>query len=367
MSEFEIRKLEREVEKFGREIEHEAKVHPVFTKAMIFLAFAIPILILLYVVYINYLPFGYSRSYELTIDENGIISPLSDEVYIEDSNGRRLLSLPEGVQGQVNVIIDPGVVLKDATIDIEIQGDDGVFLATPLETNLDELEWDYAWDFTQSVPSDLEGTAEYSEEEQCVYFGAYQEQTLYLPNSHDMFESEPMSIYVRWKPLNNLFLDGSQQIVGHYNWKIYHGENKVRFQVGKMNDENGSFYNVNYPITSGFFNEEHEILAIYSPDIINGKGYIELYVDNQFAQRVLIESDIIYQDYNADRPLNFGWSPHNFQTNPYFDGCIYEAKIVNEIISETRKSGKISEKDSMFSVPIIGEGSLKSVNIEIVK
>src|SRR3989344_1494293 len=100
-----------ELTKLERNIRHEIEEYPIISKILIFIAFAIPIAILLYALYINYLPFGFEKNYELTIDEAGKISPLSSEIYITDGNGRRLLSLPEGVKGQINVVIKPKVVL----------------------------------------------------------------------------------------------------------------------------------------------------------------------------------------------------------------------------------------------------------------
>jgi hypothetical protein len=85
---------------------HEGK-NTFLTKLLIFLAFAIPIAILGYALYINYLPFGYSKSYQLTINDDGTISPLSNQIYLANSKGRKLLSLPEGVDGQVNVVLNP--------------------------------------------------------------------------------------------------------------------------------------------------------------------------------------------------------------------------------------------------------------------
>ncbi|MCA9485668.1 MAG: hypothetical protein KC506_02390, partial [Nanoarchaeota archaeon] len=212
----------------------EPQHNPALTKFLIFLAFAIPALILIYALYINFLPFGWDQSYELTLDSEGIISPISKEIYLTNAQGRQLLSLPDGVDGQVNVVIEPPVVIKNATVTIEIEGDEGVYLATPLQTDLSTLPWDFKWDFTQGVPQDLEGTAQFNPEEGCVYFNAVEEQTLYLPDSADDFESGPMSIYVKWKPSETSRVLGDyQQLVGHYNWEIWQGADSIQFRVGR--------------------------------------------------------------------------------------------------------------------------------------
>ncbi len=341
---------------------HEPQTSSALSKFLIFLAFAIPVALLGYALYINYLPFGYEETYTLTIDEEGIISPLSNEIYLTTPQGRKLLSLPEGVQGQVNLVLDPNIVLKDATLDVVLNGE-GVYLATPV--NISEIEWDYNWDFTQSVPEDLEGAASYDSEQQCVHFNAYEEQTLSLPNSQNLFESGPMSIYVKWRPSTiSQLLGNNQQIVGHYNWEIYQSKDSIRFQVGRMNDANGSFYLISYPITDEFFNKEHELLAIYSPDT-EGKGYIEFWVDNNLAGRTLTSKDIIYQNYNSNRTLSSGWSSHNGGNNAYFDGCIYETKIINSIVSQKITEMIINNINQTAIIPVVGKGNITSVSITV--
>lgn len=336
------------------------------TKLLIFLAFAIPVAILLYSLYINYLPFGWEKNYSLNIDSEGIVSPVSREIYLTNAQGRKLLSLPDGVQGQVNLVIEPRVVLTNAVADVDIEGGN-VFLGTPLGLDLSKVKWDKVWSFDSGILPGLNGTVSYDAGEKCAYFDAAREQTLSLPNSADLFESGPMSIYVRWKPsVTSQILGDSQELVGHYNWEIYQSADSVRFQVGRMNDKDGPFYSVSYPVDAGFFNKEHELLAVYYPDS-EGEGYIELWVDKQFAQRVLIGSDVIYSDYNSDRDLNMGWSPHNYGKYPYYDGCIYDLKIANVQIWEYKTSGSIASEDSKFVIPIIGNGNLESVSVHALQ
>lgn len=341
------------------------ETYPFLAKALIFFAFVIPLFILGYVLYINYLPFGYEKSYELTLDEKGLITPSSNDIYVVDNNGKRLLSLPEGINGQINVIIEPKVALKNASVDVKIEGE-SVFIGMPLALNLPGIGWDYSWDFTQRIPEGFEGAAEYKEDGQCTYFDSADRQTLFLPNSENLFESDPMSIYARWKPSEqSKILGDRQQIIGHYNWEIYQGKDSVRFQIGRMNDKEGSFYSVSYPITVDFFDNEHELLAVYSPEQAEGKGHIELWVDGEFAGRTSIADDVIFEDYNADRPLNLGWSSHNYRTQPYFDGCIYETGILNSAIEENIKTGTLYFDNSEIKIPIKGYGSITSIKLDV--
>ncbi len=329
------------------------------TKFLIFLAFAIPVAILGYALYINYLPFGYEKTFDITIDESGTISPLSNEFYLTNAQGKKLLTLSNGVQGQVNLVIEPKVALKNAQVTVNVEGE-GVGFASYPETNA--MRWAYDWAFDQTVNSDFTGDATYNTEEACTHFNAYNEQTLSLPNSKDLFESGPMSIYVKWKPSSvSPLIGNNQQVVGHYNWEFWQNTNSVQFRVGRMNDANGSFYSISYPVNESFFNTQHEALAIYSPDT-EGKGYIELWIDGKIVGRTSVGSDVIYTDYNAEKDLSLGWSSHNFGENPHFDGCIYNIKIAQELLVNERKTFENQGVSGQAVIPIIGNGRLTSIH-----
>jgi hypothetical protein len=361
-----FKKFKKEEVVLEGKVGEEIKTHPKLVKVLIFFAFAIPLAFLLYAFYINYLPFGYSQNYELTIDNEGIISPISNEVYITNSNGKRLLSLPEGVNGQINVVVDSKIVIKDALVNISVNGDEEVYLGSSLKMNLSEINWNYEWRFSEGVPEELEGTAEYNEELECTYFDAVKEQTLSLPNSEDNFESGPMSIYIKWKPSETSKVLGNyQRLVGHYNWEIYQGAEDIKFQIGRMNNKTGSFYKINYPIDENWFETEHELLAVYGPDLLGNKGYIELFVDEQFEGRIGLGENVIYPDYNNNKNLGFGWSPHSYGKNPSFDGCIYDVKIVDEKIEEEKYSDSFDFDSFPLIIPILGNGNLSSIKIGI--
>ena len=364
-----FRRFEKGEKVLEKKVGEEVKEHPNLVKVLIFFAFAIPLAILLYAFYINYLPFGYSQNYELVIDEEGIISPLSNEVYITNLNGKRLLSLPfEGISGQINVVIYPKVGVKNGIANVSIVGDENVYLGSSLDLNLSEVNWDYEWKFSEGVPEDLEGDAKYNSELNCTYFNAIREETLSLLNSSNMFESGPMSVYVKWKPSKTSEVLGNyHSLVGHYNWEIYQGAEDIKFQLGRMNDENGSFYAINFPIDEKWFENEHELLSVYSPNSFVGEGYIELFVDGDFAGRVDLGRDVIYEDYNAGKNLGLGWSSHSYGRNPSFDGCIYDVKIVEEVVEEKRYNEVLNFDNLPLTFPIIGKGNISSINIEILQ
>jgi len=362
------KEIKEETVKIKHKIEPEVYHNKPLNAVLIAIAFIIPILFLGYALYVNFHPLGYEKSYEVIIGENGTVSPILSEIFITNTAGRKILSLPNGVLGQVNLVVEPKFSLKNATANISIEGD-GVSLGTPIDFNPNDYKWDYKWNFTNGIPANLNGTAQFNPELNCAHFDAVKEQTLYLPNTSDMFESGPMSIYVKWKPSQlSEKLGDYQQIIGHFNWEVWQGKETLRFQIGRMNDANGTVYSINYPISKDFFDKEHDLLALYFPDIENGQGYIEFYIDNKFAGRESILNETIYKDYNSEKPLSMGWSPHNYEKNPYFDGCIYDVKISNNIAASnnglTFYSMKVSDK---FNIPIIGNGNLTRIKVDLEK
>jgi hypothetical protein len=357
-----VRKEEGIFEEVEKKFIEEEKKHPTLAKFLIFLAFAIPISILLYAFYINYLPFGYSESYVLNIDENGDVSPLSDKIYLEDINGRRILRV-SNESSQINLAIVPGVILNNASINVSVEGEG--YLGTPLSIDLDEVEWDYEWNLSNGVPEDFRGNANFNEEERCMFFDAYDEQTLYIPDTEDEFESGPMSIYVSWKPsMTSELLGDYQQIIGHFNWDIWQGEKSVQFRIGRLNDSSGPAYSISYPISLDFFEERHEALAIYYPRSDN--GYFEFWVDGNFAGRKYIGNETIYENYgNSD--LNFGWTSHNYRRNPYYDGCLYEARIKSDFLVDEKKEDVIKANNQKVVIPIISEGKLSKITAKVIQ
>jgi hypothetical protein len=225
------------------------------------------------------------------------------------------------------------------------KGKEGVSIIPPvIDFDPDSVAWDYAWDFTDadnpyathasSSPADALQATGYQLPaltgnafpfDGCMYFDG--KSRLELPNSADQFEEGPFTVYVEWKPENST--DNFQQIVGHYNWELLQNKESVSFQVGRMDDAQGLFYSVFYPITdpATFFNTKHSALAVYSPSDTN--GYIDLFVDNNFVGRSYFATSTIWTNYNGTKNLTFGMSEHGAAN--YFSGCLRSARIDRQI------------------------------------
>src|SRR3989344_1199 len=282
-----------------------------------FAAYAIPLAFLLYVLYINFLPFGYNKSFSINVGAPG---DSSGPLYLEPSrNLSERKTAPDGTtyrefSGTINAVFNPGVVLKNANITVSIKGGEGISIIPPhIDFDPVSVKWDYSWDFSKSIPSDLKGEAYHFDD--CAYFDG--KSKLELPNSADLFESGPFTVYAEWVPQANTH--NSQEIVGHYNWELSQSTSSVSFQVGRMNDAKGPTYKILYPVKADFFNTKHSALAIYSP---SANGYIELYIDGNNAGRTSIGVGKIFADYNGKNNLTLGKAGHGSAS--YLKGCIVQ-------------------------------------------
>lgn len=339
--------------------------HPIFWAR--FLGYAIPLSFLLYVLYINYLPFGYHKTFTINVGSANDTTP--GEFYLEPSKGlSERMTNPDGstyrtLNGMATAVFKPNVVLKDAKITVEVKGDEGVSLIPPtIDFDPNSIKWDYNWDFTNGVPKDFINIKDRAfSYDSGIYFDGTAR--LELPKSANLFEDGPFSVYVEWVP-NNDTGDG-QQIIGHYNWELWQNKNSITYQIGRTNSATGETYSIKYPIVESFFNTKHTAIAIYSPEE-DGYGYIKLIIDGALVGIVDIKQDKIFQDYNGDKNLSIGWTSHNYGKNPYFTGQILNAKITPfDIFPRHNKAEYLNTKkfDKTFFV-ILGK-SKQLTNIKL--
>jgi len=316
--------------------------HPIFWAR--FLGYAIPLSFLLYVLYINYLPFGYHKTFTINVGSANDTAP--SEFYLEPSKDLSdRMTKPDGstyrtLNGIATAVFKPNVVLTNTNITVSVKGGDGISLIPP-QINFDpnSIKWDYGWDFTKGVPKKLT-----NDNDRAFNYkgGTYFDGTarVEMLGSNNIIEDNSFTVYANWIPDDNL--DNFQQIVGHYNWEILQEQNDVRFMIGRTNDKNGKFYSVRYQITNPeiFFNKPHTAIAVYSPSKLNNSGYIELYIDNIFVGRTMLGNDTIWNDYNGDKNLTFGKSDHG--TANYFKGTLSDIRIANnEILPVSNKTGGV--------------------------
>jgi hypothetical protein len=286
-----------------------------------FLAYALPFSFFLYVLYINYLPFGFERTY--TIDVGGPNDTTPSEFYLEpspdlserkvDENGNTYREL----NGIAYATFKPNVVLKNATVTVSVEGD-GVSIIPPvINFNPNDYQWDYNWDFTKGIPEDLKGNMKLSTDS--PYWNGNNTR-LELPNSQDKFENEHFTVYLEWTPTESR--KDSQQIIGHYNWELFQNKTDVKFQIGRTK-KTDKMISISHPIdTKTFFNKKHSAIIGYT----RGQ-YIYLYIDGRLAHFVDLYDEEIKVDY-GNRNLTLGKSSHGSASN--FRGNIYSVMITED-------------------------------------
>ncbi len=330
-----------------------------------FSAYAIPLAFLLYVLYWNFLPFGYNKTFTIDV---GSANDTSGEFYLlpsRDLSERK--TAPDGttyreLNGTVYAIFKPEAVLKNAQITVSVEGEVVSIIPPVIDFNPDSVEWDYKWDFTQGkTPEELGLVGNAFPFDGAMYFDG--KSRLELPDSADKFEDGPFSVYVEWTPEDAE--SDNQQIVGHFNWEIWQNNDSVEFRVGRMNRENGPAYSIKHPIDQSFFNASHKILAIYNPA---DRGYIELFIDNNHIGRTYIDTDIIWNDYGSQN-LSMGWTSHNYESSPYLRGSIKKVNFLTKgVLTEFKKVtlGKYPLSNNTISVNALN-GSLMSIKLHAIK
>lgn len=301
-----------------------------------FIGAIIPICFLVYVLFLNFTPFGYSKTYKLSIGAENDTD--TSELYLlpsKDFSERK--KTPNGnsyreLNGIAKVVFDPIATLTNAKVDIQTT-DQGITIIPPkIDFDHDLIHWDQTWDFTKGIPSIFSTTTVFHFDDGAYFDG---KSRLEQPNTSQDFEDGPFSIYVEWKPENP---NGDfQEIIGHFNWELVQNSNSVSFQIGRMDNASGTTRTIKYPVKDDFFQKKHTAIVVYQPTKTEN-GFVDLFVDGFFGGRVYIQNEEIWKEYGKNN-LSFGWTPHNYGKSPYFQGSIYYASYAkSNVIGNTRRA-----------------------------
>jgi len=104
----------------------------------------IPLVIIGVILYLNFLPFGYSREIFLDV---GSSSDTSGVLFLEGSSSLGSRQMLNGtsfraIDGTVSLVFNPTVILRNATIDVSLVGTGVYFVEQP---SLSDVDWDYSW------------------------------------------------------------------------------------------------------------------------------------------------------------------------------------------------------------------------------
>ncbi len=316
-----------------------------------FLGYAIPLAVLGYVLYQNYLPFGYDKTFTINVGSEN--DTQVGEFYLEPSitlSERKIA--PDGthyreLNGLATAVFKPNTILKDATITVETT-DPGVSLIPPtIDFDPAQTTWDYSWNFTTSVPAGMKNTKAFVFDNATYFDGSAR---LELPKTNNSFETSTFSVYAEWMPTDSE--NDSQQIVGHYNWELSQNKNSVSFQAGRMNDSKGPTYKIHSFVDKDFFNKKHSALAIYNP---GDNGYIELYVDGKFADREYFGTSTIWVDYGKNN-LTLGKNGHS--SSKFFKGALYTVQTApKSVLTNQSKINFYIFEEITLNIPIIASSN----------
>jgi len=325
------------------------------------IVYGIPLLVIGYVIYMNWLPFGFEKTYNIDVGTIGDTNTNKD-IYLEKNS---YMSDPledkygesyREVNGPILLVISPKEVLKNSEIEIEIDGED-TYIVPQIE-NMNNTYWEEELniDFSKGIPNFLEGNAEYDSKKGCVYFNG--ESRLTYPNTKDKFEDGPLTMYISWIPENNN--KNFQEIMGHYNWEIYQNKDSISFRIGKMIGDKKDFIILDYPIKDDdFYKKTNNALIIYNPD----KKYISIFLEHDSVAMKSINGKID-NNYNRDTDLSWGLSLHGSSNN--FVGCIKDTRIIKNDISQVLKKVVYQGDIKKIVVPIMSNGGkLFSINVNI--
>jgi len=193
----------------------------------------------------------------------------------------------------------------------------------------------------------------------CIYFDKTR---LEFPDSKDMFEEGPWSVYVEWVPEKQ---ENNQQIIGHYNWEMFQNANNVSFRIGDMALGGKIRHSLSYQVDPFFSNQKNSLLGIYKESIIkNSPGFITMFVNNRLVGKKYFGTDSLRPDYS--RNLSLGQTFHGGAR--FFEGQICSVKFSYTQPTQNYKNSleiNISEDDEItFALP---SGKLHKLEINVIQ
>jgi hypothetical protein len=102
----------------------------------------------------------------------------------------------------------------------------------------------------------------------------------------------------------------------------------------------------------------------------NGMPFVPILAeisDGNFVGRKIIENQIIWMDYNGHKNLTSGWSPHNYENNSYYAGCIYDLGFDYSKIGYLQREDFQQVSYQKIIQSIVGTGNLSSIKLSIQK
>jgi hypothetical protein len=294
-------RVEREGAKMERRVERGFNTGNRSTRKIekwIIIAYLIPVIIILIILYFNFLPFGFSDTQVINV---GTPKDTSGVFYLEESPALGARQMIDGdyfrtVDGVVYAVYEPKEVLKDTNVDVRLEGENVSFVLMP---SIDEVLWDYDFmkmidnnEFEISAPQTIYSQFLDGEEVNIASIGnkAFAIKIIYNSTTQNNILTGDLSI-----------IQNSKQIIVNYT------NNKTQKQI-------------KYNLPDFFIGKEHEIVLGYN------KENVYLFVDKEFVGKNIANLASIKQ-VNLNR-LNFTvYSNYNKMIKEIIEkdekGCLY--------------------------------------------
>jgi hypothetical protein len=306
------------------------------------LAYALPVLALLIVLYLNYLPFGYDRTFVIQAGVAGDRDGQFRLISARDGLSERLTAADgtpyREISGASYAVFSPRAYLRDARVHITIDGDNIVML--PPNIAFDPAA--YAWDTASTAGTDS-----------CIAIPDPRSEALAaaLPQSRD----EAFSFYAEWTPQADA--SGLGLLAGTSSLGIVQTRDDVRFTVGSTT--------LKHPVDRDeFFGVRHAVLAAYAPGTAEQpSARIDLFVDGDFAGRIYFDAE-----QGPSAPPTAEGTPA-----PYYGGCLHDLRLRSEAIdtASTQADFTVSRDDTYYPLTLLhtgpGAGILRSITLHAVQ
>lgn len=319
---------------------------------------------LIYIVFIYFFPFGLNTT--LFINVGSLNDDSKSDFYLDSSSGfsKRKKSdsghLYRELSGKGNFYFNPKIKIKNVDLELKINANNVELIAPIIDFDYKDITWDDGWNFNY-LPTEFNNpNNKIFYFEKAIYFSG--KGGLELKNSHDKFKTGPFSIYLEWMPID--VNAKNQRIIGHNNWTLIQNRDELRFLFGNSIKR---IYTISYEINdiNNFFNKKNKVLINYDT---KGFGYIELYLNNSFVERINLNGYRLRENYEKNKNFIIGAGSSEYD---YFKGIIYRLKFKNE---KAIKGGKKLDiklddlgDDLIFRAWSPTRGIIKNIELKIKK
>lgn len=242
----------------------------------------IPLIVIGVILYLNFLPFGYSKEFVLDVgtsgDDSGVLFLEGAVGSRQELNGTSF----RAIDGTATLVFSPQVILRNASVDVSLIGTDVYFVEQP---SLDNVSWDYSWQ-GESFFDDFVVDAPHS-----LYSQFLNGETV------DALGVKPWAVVVNYTALD------SHSFLGD---ALVQDLKTLKFSV--LN------YSLSYSLPDFYLGANHSVLIGHTGT------HLYMFVDSEFVDKVAASMFVLTNTTGAS--LISMYSDSITETVPIVDGCL---------------------------------------------